>query len=93
MGFISFILTVIFAIWLLGRIGGFFLRRFLRRAQVNFEQQFDESSSGGYYRQQYTRSSRDEAAGREGDVRITSASSYRKEVNGEVGDYVDFEEL
>lgn len=85
--FLSFIFYTIITLWLLGLLGRWLMRRWLRKKQREFSEQF-----GGGAQYQRNRSSRRQN-GREGDVRVQQTARIEKKVSGNVGEYVDFEEV
>ena len=88
MDFLTFIFLAIFGIWLLGIVGRFVLRTWLRNKQRQFEQQFGGGAAGGRSAGSRRRDNR-----REGDVSVQQTTHVEKKVNKSVGDYVEFEEV
>ncbi len=88
MGFISVILTIILAFYVLGFILQVFLRYKMRQVQKQFEQQ----AGSGSRRTSSSRSGRPERT--EGTVTVEKAptTTDNKPVNRSVGEYVDFQE-
>ena len=80
---LEFILSLLIIFWLVGAIGKFLFRRWLRSKQRQFGQTFNYQKQ---YQENYKR--------QEGDVTIegTPANS-NKRVNDNVGEYVDFEDV
>lgn len=80
---LEFILSLLIIFWLVGAIGKFLFRRWLRKKQQQFEQNFN------YQKQQQENYNR-----QEGDVTIKGTpANMNKRVNDNVGEYVDFEDV
>ena len=80
---LEFILSLLIIFWLVGAIGKFLFRRWLRSKQRQFEQTFNYQKQ---YQENYNRP--------EGDVTIEGTpASQNKRVNENVGEYVDFEDV
>lgn len=86
MEFLSFILSVALGFYLLGIIGRWLLRSWIRRKQREFAEQF--GGRGGYTYD--PNGNRD--TGREGEVRVQKNGGSAKKVSRDVGEYVEYEE-
>lgn len=88
---LSFILFLIIGFYLAGLLGRLLLRRWLVRKQKEFEQ------GGNPFFRTYTWGSgtnREESRRRpEGKVTIEQTRIIEKQVSGEVGEYVEYEEV
>lgn len=90
----SFILTAIFVIWLLGLLGRVLLRVWLVKKQRQFAEQFGPDAQyrqSGWSRAAGGQPRRDPAA--EGEIRVRQTAPVEKKVSKAVGDYVEFEEV
>ncbi len=83
--FLSFILFVVLAFYLLGIVGRWFLRRWITRRQREFERAF-----GGHGASRP--GSAGNRGGRDGEVRVNAGSSAPRRVRSDVGEYVEYEE-
>lgn len=91
-GILSFILFLIIGFYVAGLIGRVLLRRWIMRKQKEFEQ------GGNPFFRTYTWSSgsqprNDSQRKPEGKVTVEQTRVTEKRVSGEVGDYVDYEEI
>ena len=91
-GILSFILFLIIGFYVAGLIGRVLLRRWIMRKQKEFEQ------GGNPFFRAYTWSSgnqtrNDSQRKPEGKVTVEQTRVTEKRVSGEVGDYVDYEEI
>lgn len=91
-GILSFILFLIIGFYVAGLIGRVLLRRWIMRKQKEFEQ------GGNPFFRTYTWSSgsqtrNDSQPKPEGKVTVEQTRVTEKRVSGEVGDYVDYEEI
>lgn len=91
-GILSFILFLIIGFYVAGLIGRVLLRRWIMRKQKEFEQ------GGNPFFRAYTWSSgsqtrNDSQPKPEGKVTVEQTRVTEKRVSGEVGDYVDYEEI
>ena len=91
-GILSFILFLIIGFYVAGLIGRVLLRRWIMRKQKEFEQ------GGNPFVRAYTWSSgnqtrNDSQRKPEGKVTVEQTRVTEKRVSGEVGDYVDYEEI
>lgn len=84
--FLTFILIVVLAFYLIGWLGRILLRRWIARKQQEMAGRF--TGNAGY-------GSRGEGskARKEGEVTIQSKGSADKKVGRNVGDYVEYEEV
>lgn len=92
--FLSFILTAILVIWLIGLLGRVMLRVWLVKKQRQFAEQFGPDAQ--YRQSNWARAAggsphRDPAG--EGEVRVQKTAQMEKKVSKAVGDYVEFEEV
>jgi Na+(H+)/acetate symporter ActP len=78
MGFLKFLVIFFIVTYILGIIGRFLLKRYLKKAQQHFEQQ----------KTQYQNQNK-----QEGDITIQKTNNSEKIINKSEGDYVDFEEI
>ena len=79
---LEFVLSLLIIFWLVGAIGKFLFRRWLRSKQRQFEEKFNYQKQ---YQEDYRR--------QEGDVTINGAPNMNKRINDNVGEYVDFEDV
>jgi hypothetical protein len=91
-GILSFILFLIIGFYVAGLIGRVLLRRWIMRKQKEFEQ------GGNPFFRTYTWSSgsqtrNDSQPKPEGKITVEQTRVTEKRVSGEVGDYVDYEEI
>lgn len=90
-GILSFILFLIIGFYVAGLIGRVLLRRWIMRKQKEFEQ------GGNPFFRAYTWSGNqtrnDSQRKPEGKVTVEQTRVTEKRVSGEVGDYVDYEEI
>lgn len=86
--FLSFILILVLSLYLAGWIGRLLLRRWLMRKQREMAEHF-----GGADFRDTKRGKRGRGEPKEGDVEIRQGTPARKQVNKEIGDYVDYEEV
>ena len=91
-GILSVILFLIIGFYVAGLIGRVLLRRWIMRKQKEFEQ------GGNPFFRTYTWSSgsqtrNDSQRKPEGKVTVEQTRVTEKRVSGEVGDYVDYEEI
>lgn len=97
--FLSIILSIILVVYLMGLIGKWLLRRWIYKKQKEFETRF--GNPGGF--RQYTWTSggaggnasggNAKPSSAEGDVKVQYTERSEKKVSGNVGDYVDYEEV
>lgn len=78
MGFLKFLLIFFTVTYILGIIGRLILRRFVKKAQHQFEQQQE------HQRNQYKN---------EGDITIQKKGNSEKIINPSEGEYIDYEEI
>ncbi len=78
MGFLKFLLFFFIVTYLLGIIGRFLLRRYVKKFQKHFEQQ--QSNFQNQHKQ-------------EGEITIQKNVNNEKIINKSDGDYIDYEEI
>lgn len=78
MGFLKFLLIFFIVTYVLGIIGRLMIKRFIKKAQKNFEQQ------QSYAQNQHKK---------EGDVTIHKTTNNEKLIDKSEGDYIDYEEI
>lgn len=87
---LTFIFFFVVSVWLLSKIGGWLLRRWVLKKQREMEAQFGGAAGSGHGRSRGV-GTRNKRA--EGEVSVEHTSPVEKRVNKSVGDYVDFEEV
>lgn len=85
-GFLTFILFTILGIYILGFVLKLLFKLYIRKVQKQFE------GFAGDMNSQFQQRGRAQSQ-QEGDITITQASAPDKKLKGDVGDYVDFEEV
>lgn len=90
MGFLSVIFIIVLGFYVLGILGRLWLRWWILRKQ----KEFAEGSAGGFYSYGSRSHQKKRSGGREGDVTVEKMpGAGSKRVSGNVGDYVEFEEV
>ena len=87
-GILSFILFLIIGFYVAGLIGRVLLRRWIMRKQKEFEQ-----GGNPFFRSSGSQTRNDSQPKPEGKITVEQTRVTEKRVSGEVGDYVDYEEI
>ncbi|MCD7970336.1 MAG: DUF4834 family protein [Alistipes sp.] len=93
--FLTFIFVTVLVLYLAGQLGKWLLRRWILRKQREFAEKFGEQAAG--FGQAYTWSTgtrrQRQSATAEGEIRVQRTRREEKKARGQIGEYVDFEEV
>ncbi len=93
--FLKIIFITFVVLYLAGLLGRWFLRRWIMKKQEEFTRRFD--GQGGATFRQYTWSSRQgydrQPPKQEGEIKVQRTARQGKKVRGQIGEYVEYEEV